>query len=56
VAVGPELAQRKQQVQGSHDVVDLRENRVLPVDHGVWRGSLFGKMDYRIRLERLNRR
>src|SRR5208283_4723826 len=36
------------------DVVDLRENRVLAVDHRIRRGSLLGEMDHCVRLEIAN--
>ena len=49
VAVGPELPQREQQVQRSDHVVDLREDRVLAVDHGIRRGALFGEVHHRVR-------
>ena len=49
------LTQRKKQVQRADHVVHLRESRVAPVNHRVWRGTLLGKMDHSLGLEFPNR-
>ncbi len=45
------LAHGEQNVEGTDHIVDLREYRVLSVDHRVRRGALLGKMDDGIWLE-----
>src|ERR1700722_2021469 len=47
---------RKQHVQGPHNIVHLSENSVFAVDHRVRRSSLLCKMDHRLRLNFLDRR
>ena len=56
VAIGPEFAQREQQVEGSHDVVDLGEDRMFAVDHRVRRGPLFGEMHHGVGRKRSHHR
>ena len=53
VAIGLELPDREQQIQRAHHIVDLGEDGVFAVDHRIRRRALFGKMDHRVRLERL---
>src|SRR5579859_3902223 len=45
VAVWLEFLDREQNVDSSDDIVDLAENGVLAIDHGVGRGPLLGKMN-----------
>src|SRR5260370_39527546 len=49
VAIRLEFTQGKQKVERAHHVVDLRENRMFAVNHGIRRRSLFRKMDRRLR-------
>jgi hypothetical protein len=51
VTVGRELSQGKKNVQSSHDIVHLREDRMLAINHRVGSGALFGKMHHCVGLE-----
>ena len=53
VAVGGELADGEEHVEGADDVVDLGEDGVLAVDHRVGRGALLGEVHDGVGLERL---
>ena len=54
VAIGMEFAQREKEIQRADDVVDLGENGVLAVNHGVGGRALFGEMDHGLGLEILD--
>ena len=56
VAIGLEFAQREQQIERPHDIVDLGENRMFAVDHRIRSRTLFGKMHHSIRFKRLDER
>ena len=53
---GSEFAKREEEVQRADDVVYLGEDRVLAVNHGIRRRTLFGKMHDRLGLESGHRR
>src|SRR5262245_57107765 len=55
VTIGQEFTDGKQYVQRADDVVYLRKNGVLPVDHGVRSGALLCEVYDGFRLERLER-
>ena len=55
MAFGPNLAQGKEQVQRADNVVHLRADCVLAVDHRIGRGALFSEVNHRLRLEFLDR-
>ena len=44
---------REEHVQRAHDIVHLREDGVLAVDHRVGSGALLGEMHDGVGLERL---
>jgi len=56
VTLGHDFPNREEQIQRPHDVVDLRENRVLAIDHRVRRGALLGEVDDGVRLHPLEDR
>ncbi len=55
MAVGPQLADREEQIQSADDVVDLSGNRMLAVDHRIRRGPLLGEMDHCVGLTGFDR-
>jgi len=52
---GLNLPEDEQKVKCSNDIVDLGENRMLAVNHGIGSGSLLSEMDYRLGLKILDR-
>ena len=50
---GTEFAHGEEQVQRAHDIVHLREHRVLAVDHRIRSGALLGKVHDGFGLESL---
>ena len=49
VDFGVDLGDREQQVQVADHIVLLRVHGMRPVDHGIRRGPLFGKVHHRVR-------
>ena len=56
VAIGPELPQREQQVEGPDHVVDLGKYRMFAVDHRIRSGPLLGKVHHGVRRKRSDHR
>src|ERR1039458_3467613 len=54
MAIGAKFAQSEQQIQGPGNIVDLREDSVSAINHGVGRRSLLGKVDNRLWLKFLD--
>src|ERR687884_800819 len=46
MAIGHELVDREQHVEGADDVVVLGVDGVATVDHGVWSRPLLGEVNY----------